>query len=184
MRRCAETCPPSHLAFTYNTVLPDLTDSVQEAFRPQLHAPTGTTDRDPLLLTLCLLFNMAASSAVDMSPRPTPTSQQLPSHQSPLALSTSLESITTTITDDVSQQDDEDDLDPAAFLKSVRELSLKREAQDKERYRKLEEEIEKGRQERRGELACHWQILKIVVGLGVEGESDAKGRAREIDQGS
>ncbi|KAK3725500.1 hypothetical protein LTR37_000470 [Vermiconidia calcicola] len=43
---------------------------------------------------------------------------------------------------------DESDLDPAAFLKSVRELSEKREREDAERYRKLEEEIEKGRQER------------------------------------
>lgn len=43
---------------------------------------------------------------------------------------------------------DDDDLDPAAFLKSVRELSEKREREDNERFRKLEEEIEKGRQER------------------------------------
>ena len=41
-----------------------------------------------------------------------------------------------------------DDLDPAAFLKSVRELSEKREREDNERFRKLEEDIEKGRQER------------------------------------
>ncbi|KAK6436136.1 hypothetical protein LTR95_007674 [Oleoguttula sp. CCFEE 5521] len=44
--------------------------------------------------------------------------------------------------------DDKDDLDPAAFLKSVRELSEKREREDRERYRKLEEEIEAGRRER------------------------------------
>lgn len=43
---------------------------------------------------------------------------------------------------------DESDLDPAAFLKSVRELSEKREREDSERVRRLEEEIEKGRQER------------------------------------
>lgn len=43
---------------------------------------------------------------------------------------------------------DESDLDPAAFLKSVRELSEKREREDAERYRKLEEEIEKSKQER------------------------------------
>jgi len=43
---------------------------------------------------------------------------------------------------------EDDDLDPAAFLKSVRELSEKREREDNERFRKLEEEIEKGRQER------------------------------------
>jgi len=42
----------------------------------------------------------------------------------------------------------DDDLDPAAFLKSVRELSEKREREDNERYRKLEEEIALGRQER------------------------------------
>ena len=47
-----------------------------------------------------------------------------------------------------SQRADESDLNPAAFLKSVRELSEKREREDAERYRKLEEEIEKGRQER------------------------------------
>lgn len=43
---------------------------------------------------------------------------------------------------------DDSDLDPAAFLQSVRELSAKREREDNERFRKLEEEIEKGRQER------------------------------------
>ena len=43
---------------------------------------------------------------------------------------------------------DDSDLDPAAFLKSVRELSEKREREDAERYRKLEEDIERGRQER------------------------------------
>lgn len=42
----------------------------------------------------------------------------------------------------------DDDLDPAAFLKSVRELSEKREREDAERYRKLEEEVEQGRRER------------------------------------
>lgn len=45
-------------------------------------------------------------------------------------------------------EEDDDSLDPAAFLKSVRELSEKREREDNERYRKLEEDIEKGRQER------------------------------------
>lgn len=40
------------------------------------------------------------------------------------------------------------DLDPAAFLKSVRELSEKREREDAERFRKLEEEVQKGREER------------------------------------
>lgn len=40
------------------------------------------------------------------------------------------------------------DLDPAAFLKSVRELSEKREREDTERYRQLEEKVHKERQER------------------------------------
>ena len=50
-----------------------------------------------------------------------------------------------------SQQRDpvsESDLDPAAFLRSVRELSEKREREDAERFRKLEEDIERGRRER------------------------------------
>jgi hypothetical protein len=42
----------------------------------------------------------------------------------------------------------ESDLDPQAFLQSVRELSEKREREDAERYRKLEEEVAKGREER------------------------------------
>ncbi|KXT05378.1 hypothetical protein AC578_10984 [Pseudocercospora eumusae] len=46
------------------------------------------------------------------------------------------------------QQLSESDLDPAAFLRSVRELSEKREREDAERFRKLEEEVQKGRQER------------------------------------
>ena len=42
----------------------------------------------------------------------------------------------------------DNDLDPAAFLKAVRELSDKRDREDAERVRKLEEEIAKGREER------------------------------------
>ncbi|KAK5166694.1 uncharacterized protein LTR77_008238 [Saxophila tyrrhenica] len=42
----------------------------------------------------------------------------------------------------------DDDLDPAAFIRSVRELSEKREREDAERYRKLEEEVAQGRRER------------------------------------
>jgi flagellar motility protein MotE (MotC chaperone) len=96
----------------------------------------------------------AVNIASPRSNRPaSPTSQQ-----SPLVLSTTQESTTTTTPDAATE---EDDLDPAAFLKSVRELSEKREREDNERYRKLEEEIEKGRQERlarrEGELACHWR---------------------------
>lgn len=47
-----------------------------------------------------------------------------------------------------SQRADESDLDPAAFLKTVRELSEKREREDAERYRALELEIERSREER------------------------------------
>nr|POE85161.1 hypothetical protein CFP56_67319 [Quercus suber] len=39
----------------------------------------------------------------------------------------------------------EDDLDPAAFLKSVRELSERRDREDGERYRELEKEVEESR---------------------------------------
>ena len=48
-----------------------------------------------------------------------------------------------------SREDTENsDLDPAAFLQSVRELSEKREREDAERFRKLEEEVQKGREAR------------------------------------
>lgn len=47
-----------------------------------------------------------------------------------------------------SQRADESDLDPAAFLKTVRELSEKREREDNERYRALEAEIEQSRRDR------------------------------------
>ncbi len=40
------------------------------------------------------------------------------------------------------------DLDPAAFLKSVRELSDKRDREDVERFRQLEEKVQKEREER------------------------------------
>ena len=86
-----------------------------------------------------------ASSAVDIA---SPRSKQpdLPtSQQSPLAASTGKESTTPGAEEDATK---EDDLDPAAFLKSVRELSEKREKEDNERVRRLEEEIEKGRQRR------------------------------------
>jgi hypothetical protein len=62
-----------------------------------------------------------------------------------------------TASSSASQRADESDLDPAAFLKSVRELSEKREREDAERYRKLEEEIERGRQQRATRRAGkHW----------------------------
>jgi len=75
-----------------------------------------------------------ASSA---SPRSNPPT-------SPLEVSEAQESTT------ISTQDatEEDDLDPAAFLKSVRELTFKRECEDRARYKKLEEDIELGRQQR------------------------------------
>ena len=53
-----------------------------------------------------------------------------------------------TLSTSASASRDHDDLDPAAFLKTVRELSEKREREDAERYRKLEEEVEKSRAER------------------------------------
>ena len=40
------------------------------------------------------------------------------------------------------------DDDPAAFLQSIRELTAKREREDEERYRKLEEEVKRSREER------------------------------------
>ncbi|KAK0841035.1 hypothetical protein LTR03_010177 [Friedmanniomyces endolithicus] len=47
-----------------------------------------------------------------------------------------------------SHHDDNEDLDPAKFLKSIRELSERREREDLERFRKLEAEVEKSRAER------------------------------------
>ncbi|KAK6441988.1 hypothetical protein LTR95_001774 [Oleoguttula sp. CCFEE 5521] len=61
---------------------------------------------------------------------------------------TTAKPLSTTQSHSLDDFEDEDDLDPAAFLKSVRELSEKREREDRERYRKLEEEIEAGRRER------------------------------------
>ncbi|KAK0280246.1 hypothetical protein LTR91_007057 [Friedmanniomyces endolithicus] len=47
-----------------------------------------------------------------------------------------------------SHHDDNEDLDPAKFLKSIRELSERREREDLERFRKLEAEVESSRAER------------------------------------
>ena len=58
-----------------------------------------------------------------------------------------------------------DDLDPAAFLKSVRELSEKREREDNERYRRLEEEIEKGRSERLARRVGEWTMPLLLLSL-------------------
>lgn len=88
---------------------------------------------DPCYCCRVLLFIMASSA----SPRSNPPT-------SPLEVSEAQESTT------ISTQDatEEDDLDPAAFLKSVRELTFKRECEDRARYKKLEEDIELGRQQR------------------------------------
>ncbi|KAF2860156.1 hypothetical protein K470DRAFT_258126 [Piedraia hortae CBS 480.64] len=40
------------------------------------------------------------------------------------------------------------DDDPSAFLQSIRELTEKRDREDEERFRKLEEEVKKSREER------------------------------------
>jgi hypothetical protein len=61
------------------------------------------------------------------------------------------------------QRADESDLDPAAFLKSVRELSEKREREDAERYRKLELEIEKSREQRAARRAGEFNPKFLFV---------------------
>ena len=63
---------------------------------------------------------------------------------------------------------DESDLDPAAFLKSVRELSEKREREDAERYRKLEEDIERSKQARAARRAGK-QSLRFEFLCGEDG---------------
>ena len=74
----------------------------------------------------------------------------------------------TTTPSSASRRADESDLDPAAFLKSVRELSEKREREDAERYRKLEEEVEKKRQERAARRAGKLWMLFVWVRDGSE----------------
>lgn len=65
------------------------------------------------------------------------------------SLSLSFEPMASSFVDPTSaSRADESDLDPAAFLKSVRELSEKREREDAERYRKLEEDIERSKRAR------------------------------------
>jgi hypothetical protein len=65
------------------------------------------------------------------------------------------------------QQDaaSDSDLDPAAFLKSVRELSEKREREDAERYRKLEEEVQRGREERAARRAGMFSALGRTISM-------------------
>lgn len=58
---------------------------------------------------------------------------------------------------------EESDLDPAAFLKSVRELSERREREDMERYRKLEEEVQKGREARAARRAGELFFLATIL---------------------
>lgn len=41
-----------------------------------------------------------------------------------------------------------EDIDPADFVRSIRLLSEKRDREDTERYKRLQEEVEKGRAER------------------------------------
>jgi hypothetical protein len=111
------------------------TAAVRSSFRGRIPAAAAV-----------LLF-MMDSPAVDIaSPRSiqpaSPTSQQSPPA---LAFPGAQDSKTIQQSEAAATVDE---LDPAAFLKSVRELSEKREREDNERYRKLEEEIEKGRQER------------------------------------
>lgn len=72
---------------------------------------------------------------------------------------------------------EDSDLDPAAFLKSVRELSEKREREDNERFRKLEEEIEKGRQER---IRRKEGVYMPIGDAGVNADCGHWGRTREI----
>lgn len=110
-------------------------------------AAARSSSRGRIPACAAVLLFMMASHTVDMAaPRPDQSALHT-SQQSPLAESPERESTTTTGAS-TGEATEEDDLDPAAFLKSVRELSEKREREDNERYRKLEEEIEKGRQER------------------------------------
>lgn len=63
----------------------------------------------------------------------------------------------------VQRELNDNDLDPAAFLKSVRELSERRDREDTERFRQLEEEVRKQKEERaarrRGERGISIQCL-------------------------
>lgn len=79
---------------------------------------------------------------------------------------------------------DESDLDPAKFLQSVRELSDKREREDLERYRKLEEEIAQGRQLRLERKLGEWPTWRPVLQLDQESFTDTifrTNRTRKIN---
>lgn len=53
------------------------------------------------------------------------------------------------------------DLDPAAFLKSVRALSDKRDREDAERFRQLEEKVQREREERAARRAGVFEFCPI-----------------------
>ena len=103
---------------------------------------------------MLLLFVMATNNAVNAAapPRPSPPPTDSPTSQHSPLEATQDDGRSTT------EAAAPDDLDPAAFLKSVRELSEKREREDNERYRRLEEEIEKGRSERLARRAGEWEM--------------------------
>ena len=110
---------------------------------------------------MLLLFVMATNNTVHAAapPRPSPTGPSTSQH-SPLEEAPQDDDRSTT-----TEAAAPEDLDPAAFLKSVRELSEKREREDNERYRRLEEEIEKGRSERLARRAGEWemQLLRSLL---------------------
>ena len=58
----------------------------------------------------------------------------------------------------------DNDLDPAAFLKSVRELSERRDREDTERVKNLEEEVQKQKEERAARRAGEQLLFGSVVG--------------------
>lgn len=62
-------------------------------------------------------------------------------------------------------QAEQEDLDPQSFLIAVRELSEKKEREDEERYRKLEEEVIKGREERAARRAGTFLTYQYIFML-------------------
>jgi flagellar motility protein MotE (MotC chaperone) len=104
---------------------------------------------------------MATNNAVQAAPpRPSPAGPSTGSQHSPLEAQQD-DNRSTTEADAAAP----DDLDPAAFLKSVRELSEKREREDNERYRRLEEEIEKGRSQRLARREGEWTFPFPLLAL-------------------
>jgi hypothetical protein len=121
-------------------------------------------------------------ASVDAASASTPRSQQPQQHTRSLQHTSVIENPVKKDSRDRKielEADLDDDLDPAAFLKSVRELSEKREREDNERFRKLEEEIAVGRQER---LARRQGVLcGYFDGLDVDGKLMREDRTREVD---